>query len=74
MLGAFTPREGINACPGWKTSFPWNIDVAEQLDSQRLVPGSKETAFTASVREKIRQVFRAMSQDFDNLLMQAGDA
>jgi hypothetical protein len=39
-----------------------------------LVPGSKETAFTASVREKIRQVFRAMSQDFDNLLMQAGDA
>jgi hypothetical protein len=68
LLSAFTEREGVNACPGWKISFSWNIEMAEQLDGQRLVPGSKETAFIAAVGEKLRAAFRAMGQDFDRLV------
>jgi hypothetical protein len=74
LLGAFTEREGINACPGWKLSFPWNLDQAEQLDSQRLIPSAKETAFIAVVHDRIRQAFQAMGQDFDSFLRQDGGA
>jgi hypothetical protein len=74
LLGAFTSREGINACPGWKLSFPWNLDQAEQLDSQRLIPSAKETAFIAVVHDRIRQAFQAMGQDFASFLQQDGGA
>jgi hypothetical protein len=74
LLGSFTEREGVNACPGWKVSSHWNVERAEQRDSQRVVPGSKETAFTAEVRDKIREAFQAMGQNFDSFLRQAGGA
>ena len=74
LFEAFTEREPINACPGWKIAFSWNLARAEQLDSQRLVSGAKGTAFTTEGRDKIREAFQAMGQDFDSFLRQDGGA
>ncbi len=52
-------------CPGWRLRYQWPLAEAERLDSLRTSPGAQQTAFIATVRDKIGEAFGAMGQDFD---------
>jgi hypothetical protein len=62
----FTEKQKVNVCPGWLLEYRLPLKEAEGLDDQRI--STTETAFSLAVREKIREAFRAMGQDFDDLV------
>lgn len=68
ILKNFSEKQKVNVCPGWRVRYLWPLADAERIDSQRSSPGSQETIFAASLREKIREAFGAMGQDFDELM------
>jgi hypothetical protein len=62
----FSEKQRVNICPGWLLRYCWSLTDAERLDSQG--------AFVGAVRDKIREAFQAMGQDFDSVLRQDGGA
>ena len=72
VIKKFSAKQDVNTCPGWLLQYCWSLAEAERLDSQRAM--ADETAFVAAVRDKIREAFSAMGQDFDSFLRQDGAA
>jgi hypothetical protein len=68
ILARFSERQRVNICPGFRLRYSWPLPEVERLDSLRTPPGSQQTAFISAVRDKIRQAFQAIGQDFDGLV------
>jgi hypothetical protein len=65
-LIGFSEKQKVHICPGWLLQYCWSLADAEKLDGQG--------AFVGAVRDKIREAFQAMGQDFDSFLQQDGGA
>ncbi|MBS1827752.1 MAG: hypothetical protein JST93_20740 [Acidobacteria bacterium] len=64
---AFTAKQQVNVCPGWRLSHTWNIATAEGLDSKRR-PQDESTDFVEAVRGKLAEAYRAMGAEFGDFI------